>query len=228
MIKNNTPLLFAILLMVMLAPAHAREENVNPGINRSYDDARFSDWVTTFENPGREVFDRRQQVLEALALKPGMDVADIGAGTGFYSLLFASTVGPEGRVYAVDITEDFVSNIARRATINGLTNVHTILSTATDVKLKNGSIDLAFVCDTYHHFEYPQTMLASIRKALRKGGELVIIDYRVQAGIASPWVMSHVRASRQTVISEVEMAGFRLVEDLDMLTQNFFLRFKKI
>ena len=225
----NRVLLVSIVLFC-LAPvtSYAGEEDVNPGINRSYQDARFEEWVTTFERPGREVFDRRQQVVEALALKPGMDIADIGAGTGFYSLMFANVVGPEGNVFAVDITEDFVVNIGRRAAINNLANVHPVLSTVADTKLEEGSIDLAFICDTYHHFEYPQTMLASVRKALRPGGELVIIDYRLQPGIASSWVSSHVRAGRQTVIREVEIAGFRLVDDLDILAENFFLRFKKI
>ena len=126
--------------------------------------------------------------MQALALKQGMDVADIGAGTGFYSLLFAERVGNSGNVYAVDVTDDFVRNIKRRAAENNFNNIQAVLSKQKDTQLNSDSIDMAFVCNTYHHFEYPQAMLASIHRALRPGGTLVIIDYRKQAGTSSSWV----------------------------------------
>ncbi len=88
-------------------------------------------------------------------------------------------------------------------------------------------MDLAFVCDTYHHFEYPRRMLGSIRRALRPGGALVIIDYRRVPGRSSPWVMGHVRAGKETVISEVQAAGFRLVSEQQFLQENYFLTFRK-
>jgi predicted methyltransferase len=205
----------------------AAEQNVNPGINNYYYDAEFEHWVSVFERPGREVYDRRHDIVNALRLKPGMAVADIGAGTGFYTHLFAKQVGNSGQIYAVDISENFVQNILRAAKAQGLDNVKGIVNNQQNTKLPTNSVDLAFICDTYHHFEYPQTILASIHQALRPGGQLIIIDFRKQHGVSSGWVMSHVRANEATVIREVESAGFRLTEKSQLLHENYFLKFTK-
>lgn len=215
------------LLFYGLALAYATEQNVNPGINHYYKGAGYQQWFSTFERPGREVYDRRLDVVQALELTAEMDIADIGAGTGFYSLLFAKQVGSSGNVFAVDVTDDFVRNIERRASEQNLNNIHAILSSQKDTRLQPDSIDMAFVCNTYHHFEYPQTMLASIYRALRPGGKLVIIDYRKQPGSSSSWVMSHVRSAKQTVINEIQQAGFKLHSESDILKENYFLSFVK-
>ena len=204
------------------------EENFNPEINRHYQGAEFADWVGVFEQAGREVYDQRHAVVKALKLQPGMDIADIGAGTGFYTLLFARAVGSNGNVFAVDITKDFIFNIQRRAHEENLKNIHGVLNNQKDTLLAPNSIDLAFVCATYHHFEYPQTMLASIHRALRPGGKLIIIDFHKQAGISSAWVMSHVRSDKSTVIQEIEQAGFQFQSESELLKANFFLWFEKI
>lgn len=222
-------LLTAIILTVCLVvpPSGAVESSVNPGINQDYSDAEFQRWVSVFERPGREVYDKRHTIVSALALKPGMAIADIGAGTGFYTHLFAAKVGTSGKVYAVDISENFIENILRTAKNQGLNNVEGIISRPKSTELALASIDLAFICDTYHHFEYPQTMLASIHQALRPGGQLVIIDFRKQPGVSSGWVMSHVRADEITVIKEAETAGFSLLSQQDLLQSNYFLTFEK-
>ena len=156
-----------------------------------------------------------------------MDLADIGAGTGLFTRLFASRVGPEGTVYAVDISETFVRNILRTSTEQGLSNVRGILNTDRDAALPENSIDLAFLSDTYHHFEYPQDMLASIRRALRDGGRLVIVDFRRHPGVSSRWVLGHVRADMNEVIGEVKAAGFKFLEEKPLLDINYFLEFEK-
>ena len=214
---------------VLLAPAVcAQESNVNPGINANYRNPDYQRWVNIFERPGREVFDRRREILEATAVKPGMIVADIGAGTGLFTRLFSQRVGPEGRVIAVDISQTFIDNILRTADQQGLSNIEGVVNTDRDAALPARSVDLVFLCDTYHHFEYPQTMLDSIHRALRPGGALVIIDFRSIPGHSSPSVMGHVRAGREVVRQEVEAAGFRLTENRDFLRINYFLRFVKI
>ena len=215
------------LVLCQYAVAKVAEQNVNPEINRHYQAAEFKDWVGVFERAGREVYDKRHAVVQALNLKPGMDIADIGAGTGFYSLLFAEKVGKVGNVFAVDVAEDFVFNIKLRAADKGLKNIHGVLSNQKDTLLAPASIDLAFVCDTYHHFEYPQAMLTSIHRALRPGGQLIIIDFRKQPGISSAWVMSHVRTGKKAVIKEVEQAGFKFQSETDIFKTNYFLRFIK-
>ena len=220
----------AILLPMLWFPATgtlAGQGQVDPAINRPFVDPDFERWVATFEHPRREVYAKRSQVLRALDLKPGMAVADIGAGTGFYTLLFARAVAPGGTAYAVDISRGFVENIMRRARAAGLVNVVGVVNDSTGIGLAPESIDLAFLCDTYHHFEQPQAMLASIRRALRPGGRLVIIDYRREPGVSSRWILEHVRAGREQVIGEVTRAGFELVKELRLLKDNYFLVFRK-
>ncbi len=222
---------FACLTLVILVlgatALPAQESSVRPGINRNYENPQFEQWVRTFERPGREIYDRRYSIVDATGIKPGMTVADIGAGTGLFTLLFAPRVAPGGRVIAVDISDVFVRNVLRRAQAQGADNVQAVTNSATDVSLPATSIDLAFLCDTYHHFEYPQKMLASIHRALRSGGTMVVIDFRRIPGFSSPWVMQHVRAGRQSVVKEIESAGFLLVGEENFLRTNYFLRFEK-
>lgn len=206
----------------------AVEQNVNPGINKPLVDPDYEIWLQRFESPGREVFDLRETIVKAANIQAGMDVADIGAGTGFYTRLFASAVGAQGKVYAVDIAENFIDEIVSQAEEAGMNNVTGIVNSQKETGLKAGSIDLAFVCDTYHHFEYPRTMLRSIFHALRQGGSLIVIDFRKIKGLSSNWVMSHTRANRETVIREIESEGFVLTEDQDFMKYNFYLRFRRL
>ena len=228
LITRKTYGFFALLWLLFATSATVfAEQNVSPGINDYYrDDPDFHIWVQRFETEGREVFDRRYDILKAMAIQPGMRIADIGAGTGLYTRLFSRAVGPNGKVYAVDISDEFVRNIVRLAQERSMANVVGVVSTDKDVKLAADSIDLAFVCDTYHHFEYPQTMLSSIRQALGKDGQLVVIDYRKQRGLSSSWVMGHVRPDQEQVKQEISQAGFEYVRDFDFLTTNYFMVFR--
>jgi ubiquinone/menaquinone biosynthesis C-methylase UbiE len=214
-------------LLGLALTAGAQERSVSPGINQHYEDPDYRQWVATFERPGREIYDRRHEIANVTGLSPGMVVADVGAGTGLFTRLFAPMVGNEGRVIAVDISRGFIENILRTSRQQGLVNVEGVVNTAADVSLPAASVDLVFVCDSYHHFEYPQRMLESIYEALRPGGELVVIDFRRIPGYSFPWVMQHVRAGKPTVVREIESAGFRLTEDRDFLRTNYFLRFQK-
>jgi predicted methyltransferase len=215
------------LLAALAATASHAGENVAPGINRHYESPDFAQWRDTFEQPRREVYARRLDILATSQVQPGMVVADIGAGSGLFTLLFAREVGEGGRVYAVDIAPEFAAGIAARAQAEGVGNVVPVASEQRSTHLVSNSVDLAFVCDTYHHFEYPQAMLASIHQALRPGGRLIIIDFRREAGFSSPWVMGHVRASEAQVIEEAGAAGFALSGQSDLLRSNYFLTFTK-
>jgi predicted methyltransferase len=216
------------LTLLLSTAAIALEQNVNPGINKPMVDPDYEIWAQRFERPGREVFDLRETIVKAANIQTGMDIADIGAGTGFYTRLFASAVGPEGKVYAVDIAGNFIDEIVSQAEQAGRNNVIGIVNSPRETGLLAGSIDLAFVCDTYHHFEYPRTMLRSIFHALRRGGSLIVIDFRKIKGFSSNWVMSHTRANRETVIREIESEGFVLTEDRDFMKTNFYLRFSRL
>jgi predicted methyltransferase len=212
---------------VPITPIYPQEQSVRPGINRAYENPNVRAWINTFERPGREVFDRRQQIVAATGVNPGMTVADIGAGTGLFTRLFAREVGPSGKVYAVDISRPFIDHTLRTSREQGLANVEGIVASATETFLPPESVDLAFLSDTYHHFEYPLKMMGSIHQALRPGGTLIVIDFQRIPGKSSSWVMSHVRAGKETVIQEIETAGFQLVGEEPFLRENYFLRFRK-
>lgn len=203
------------------------EESVKPGINERYHNPDVAYWRGVFERGGREIYDRRLDILAAVGLQPGMRVADIGAGTGLFSMLFSDAVGDDGKVYAVDISPTFVRAIEDRARAEQRGNIIAVLGGPEDTTLPEHSLDLAFICDTYHHFEYPQTMLASIRRALGPGGEMVVVDFRRAPNQSSAWVMEHVRAGKEKVRGEIEAAGFALVEDRDFMQTQYYLRFRR-
>jgi predicted methyltransferase len=213
---------------VVEAPAEAERPVVPRSMNAHYLDADVQQWRSIFESPGREVFDRRFQVVAALGLKPGMRIADVGAGTGLYTMLFARAVGESGKVYAVDISPSFIGSIEERAAAFQVNNVEGIVNNERSTELPPGSADIVFMADTYHHLAYPRSMLTSIHTTLVPGGVLAIVDFRRRPGFSSPWVMGHVRAGRAEVIEEVQAAGFEyLDEPLDLRT-NYFLRFRKL
>ena len=229
---RSSRLLFIFHLSLLLAlclgtQIHAEEQSVKPGINDHYRNPDFKTWQRRFESPGREVFDMANEIVDALQIKPGMQIADIGAGTGLFSRRFAERLNGTGRVYAVDISKAFVANIKQQAKQAGLKNISGIVNTAKSTGLTKDSIELAFICDTYHHFEYPKAMLSSIHQALRNNGRLAVIDFRKDPKLSSDWVMGHVRADRQTVRREIEAAGFRYLRDEDMLQSNYFMLFQK-
>lgn len=206
----------------------AEQPMVPPSINTHYLDANVPQWRSIFESSGREVFDRRFQILDALRIEPGMRVADVGAGTGLYTMLFAHAVGDDGRVYAVDISPAFIASIEARARSERLGNITAIVNAEHSAELPPGSVDVVFMADTYHHFAYPRSMLRSIHQALTPGGTLAVVDFRREPGFSSPWVLGHVRAGRAAVIAEIESAGFAYVDEPLKLGTNYFLRFRKL
>lgn len=217
----------SVLLLAPLTPA--QEKSVRPGINKAFENPDVKEYVGKFEGESREIFTCRKEIVAACKLKPGMAVADIGAGTGLFSRLFAKKVGPKGKVYAVDIAPKFVEYSEKSARDEGLKNVVGVVCTADSVKLPAKSIDVALVCDTYHHFEFPLKTLATIHKALRPGGQLIVIDFHRVKGKSSDWVMGHVRAGQEVVTKEIVASGFRVVgEEKLPLKENYFLRFETV
>ena len=225
--QRPTRIIILLTGLLLVFSAVAQEQSIRPGINRHFVDPDWQQWVNTFERPGREVYDRRHAIVAASKVRHGMTVADIGAGTGLFTRLFAATVAPGGTVYAIDIASTFIDNILRTSREQGLSNVTGIVNTPTDIGLPADAIDLAFISDTYHHFEYPQQTLASIHQALRSEGRVIIIDFRRDPRISSDWVMGHVRGNKAQVIQEMQVAGFRLVDDKPLMRTNYFLEFVK-
>ena len=207
------------------------EQSVKPGLNERFLDPELdvSEWLGRFEIESREVYAARKKVLQICDIKRGMDVADIGAGTGFYSRLFASATGPTGKVFAVDIVPKFLEHIERQALEDDIVNITTVFCTERSISLPPDSVDRAFICDTYHHFEYPQSTLHSLLRALRPGGMLVVIDFERIPGKSSEWTLGHVRAGKEVFRKEIEEAGFEFIEEVNVaeFKENYLLRFRR-
>lgn len=209
--------------------AIAQEKSVRPGINDPFKNPKVTEWVTRFEGESREVFDKRTEIVAACKLKPGVAVADVGAGTGLFTRRFAHKVGPEGVVYAVEISQKFLDHIAASAKKLGVKNVKTVPGEDKSAGLPAGSVDVVFICDTYHHFEFPQQMMASIHKALKPGGRVVVIDFIRIPGKSSDWVLNHVRAGQEVVEKEITEAGFKKVDEVeDLLKENYLIVFERV
>ncbi len=209
----------------------ASEESVRPGINENFlsENLDVDRYVEIFEAESREIYLERAAIVEALDLEPGMAVADVGAGTGLFMDAFARAVGAGGVVYAVEIAPRFLDYLRERARLEGLPQVVVVEAGERSVALPDDSIDVAFVCDTYHHFEYPPSTLASLRRALRPGGSLFVVEFERVPGESQEWVIEHVRAGKEVFRREIERAGFELVREvkIDGLEENYVLEFRR-
>jgi len=192
-------------------------------------DLDVESWVKRFEGESREVSVQRKQILAVVGLRSGQSVADIGAGTGLFMPLFSKAVGASGTVHAVDISPRFLEHLRKRVKKERLSNVKVVTGTATSIELAKASVDVVFICDTYHHFEQPAKSLASIHAALRKGGSLVIIDFKRIPGKTREWILKHVRAGEAVVRKEIETAGFAFSDRLKLpgLKENYAIRFRR-
>jgi acetyl esterase/lipase len=204
-----------------------RELSINPGINSSFQAPDVGQFTDRFERESREVYDKRQQIIDALQIEPGMAVADIGAGTGLFTRLLAQATGASGRVYAVDVAEEFVKHVELSCRQAGWNNVRGIVCTQSTTGLEPDSVDVALICDTYHHFEFPYLTIGSLHRALRPGGRLVLIDFVKQPGVSSDFVLSHVRAPQAEFSREIEQCGFRRVAGADFLSENYLVIFER-
>ena len=211
--------------------AHAGEESVREDLNERFlaEDLDVDRFVRVFEGESREVFRQRARILETLGLESGMSVADIGAGTGLFLDSLHEAVGEDGVVFAVDISPRFVEHLRERVRREGLETVEVVLCDDHSASLPEESVDVVLVCDTYHHFEYPRSTIASLYRALRPGGALVIVDFDRIPYVSRPWILGHVRAGRQAFVREIEAGGFELEARPRVfgLLENYVLRFRK-
>ncbi|MFT7484457.1 MAG: putative methyltransferase [Candidatus Paceibacteria bacterium] len=206
------------------------EVSVKPGINESWKSDEIDPLIGRLEGESREIY--AQQALIAAVVGPakGAEIADVGAGSGFMSHLFAGLVGPEGTVFAVDINGALLDHVQEGARAKGLENIESVVCTEKSAELAAESVDMVFICDTYHHFEYPMNTMSSIHSALRPGGQLVVVEFKRIPGVSRDFIMGHVRAGQSVFQAEIEAAGFELIGEhpLEGLQENYILRFRKI
>ncbi len=219
----------ALLVAVLNHPSFAQEKSVKPGVNKPFENPDVADFIKRFEREGRDAFDHQREIVAACQIDPGMSVADIGAGTGLFTPLFSKAVGPNGRVYAVDIADNFVKHIEQKAKDEGLTNVVGVLCRPDSVELPENSIDVAYICDTYHHFEYPYKTMRSIHRALKPHGRVVLVDFHRIEGVSRDWIMGHVRAGQGVFTKEILECGFRQIDEKpELLEESYLVRFEKV
>jgi len=176
------------------------------------------------ERPTREAEERTDLLLANLPVEPDDVVADLGAGTGYFSLPIAARV-PAGRVLAVDIQQEMLDIVARRAKSAGLANVQPVLATETDPRLPPGGVDLVLMVDAYHEFSYPREVMTGVVQGLKPGGRVVLIEYRAEDP-AVPILELH-KMSEAQARKEMAAVGLEWVESRDVLPQQHFLVFRK-
>lgn len=234
MMRGALPALALLLLAACSGPAgdvgDAEPQPVDEAdISAHEEEINLDVWLERLEVGSRELYSAREAVVDAVGLKEGAWVADIGAGTGLYTLLFAEEVGPSGQVFAEDIEPLFLDLINRRVADTDHENVTAVLGREADVTLPKESVDVVFIADTYHYFGDREAIMRTIYDALKPGGSLILVEFEITPGKEKPDYKSHVRFGQAGVVSEIEFIGFKFVEEVDVegLEDNYFVRFVK-
>ena len=176
------------------------------------------------DRPTREREERTDLLLDALPLQPDSVVADIGAGSGYFALRLAPRL-ESGKVLAVDIQPEMLAIIDERAAAAGIDNIELVLAEERSPGLAPETVDVAFMVDAYHEFEWPREVMLSLYEAMRPGGRVVLIEYRAE----DPWVpiIPVHKMTAEQVELELEAVGFRFVRNLDVLPQQHYLEFER-
>ena len=195
-----------------------------PGSTPDHMEHRFDDperYAKSFDDPARDGWQMPSRVIEALALPPGAAVADIGAGTGYFSVRLAKAI-PGGTVYAVDVEPSMLDHIRKRALGEGLKNVVTLQASGTSPNLPK-PVDVVVVVDTYHHLPNRTTYFRELQKSLTAGGRVAIIDFRKDSPDGPP---PEFRFEADQIVGEMTQAGYRLDAKHDFLPRQHFLVFR--
>ena len=180
-------------------------------------------YIAALDDPARDEYQKPHDVIMALGLKGGERIADIGAGSGYFTMRFARHVGDTGRVYAIDVSPDMIVHLNQQVRAAGVDNVRTLLVPADDPLLADASVDLVFICNTWHHIANHPPYLEKVRAALKPGGRVVVIDFqKYDIPVGPP---AEMKAPREGVVAEFEAAGFRLAASPGVLPYQYFLVF---
>jgi putative heme-binding domain-containing protein len=181
--------------------------------------------IDFFDRPSRNSDERSDEIIEALDIPGGATVADLGAGTGYFTWRLAQKVGPDGKVIAVDIQKKMLELTEAAVKAHGLTNVSYVLATETDPRLPEASLDMVFIAYSYHEFAEPNRTMSAVRRSLKPGGRLFVLEFAKESRTA-PASSTH-RMSLDEIRREIEPLGFELDQMLDFLPMQHGLFFKK-
>ncbi len=185
----------------------------------SFGDAKK--WTQVFDDPKRDAWQKPHEVIQALALKPDAVIADIGSGTGYFSVRLANMV-PKGRVYGVDTEPDMVKYLAERAKREGLTNITSVAGAPDDPRLPV-KVDLVIMVDVFHHIDNRDRYFQRLRDSLKPGGRIAIIDFRMDSPDGPP---QSARIAPDRVKAELRSAGYALAQEHTFLPNQYFLIFR--
>ena len=221
---------FAFVLLTAAAcanlPAQVAEK-ANEGYKTKEDRERVAG---NLGDPDRVERQKPVELLQAIGVTPGQTIGDIGTGVGFMLPYMADATGPNGRVYAEDIQDDFLEKAKAAAAERGLKNITFVKGDPNDVKLPENSLDLAFILDVYHHIDYPEITMASLYKAVKPGGRLAMIDFyrsREHPTMPEQRRKDHIRLDRDGFKAEIEAVGFKFDRTFDHLPHQYVLIFTK-
>ncbi len=222
MIGRVTRFFLAIVLLSLFcsSPAYPLE-----GRNTHFYIGSLEGHIYINEDPHRSEWQKPDKVVDYLLVKQGDSVADIGAGTGYFTAFFSRKTGDRGKVYAVDVEKSMLDYVKVRAEKEGLHNITEVLSKPDDPLLPKSSMDLIFICYTYFNLENKVNYLKSLREDLKTGGRLAIIEERLDSARDKPPL--HKRTPKERVLQDALSAGFKLEAELFFLPYQYFLVFSR-
>lgn len=222
--STGSKALFAAAMFSLLAPA-VLPQAAHPVTGRPIAPVMGMDGADWLERAERDSEEAPDLALDALDIKPGMTIADVGAGVGYLTVRMAKRVGPEGKIYANDIQPGMIERLRRQLAEKRLTNVELVLGTETDPRLPPNAIDLVLLVDVYHEFSRPREMLEKIRVALKPDGRLVLFEYKKEDPTVP--IREEHKMSVAEVKTELEAEGFRLDKVRSNLPRQHILVFRK-
>jgi ubiquinone/menaquinone biosynthesis C-methylase UbiE len=214
-----------VILMLLFSPCFAAAQDAVKRdahqMHRLHRDPKA--YIGALEDPKRDGYQKPHEVIHSLGLKPGEVIADIGAGSGYFTFHLARHVGEKGKVYAVDVSPDMILHVNRRIRDTKSTNVVTILADPDDPLLPDQSVNRFFICNVWHHVENQTKYLSLLKKMLKPDGEVVMIDFHKKELPVGPPLQ--VKIAREDLITQMETNGFRLKQEYGFLPYQYFLVF---
>jgi arsenite methyltransferase len=215
--------LLLILLIALPSAVHAQDavKRDDHQMHGLHNDPKA--YIGALEDPQRDAYQKPHEVLTALNIKPGEIIADIGAGSGYFTFRLSHFVGDKGKVYAVDVSPEMILHINRRIREQKANNVVSLLADPDDPLLPDRSVNRFFFCDSWHHIENQTKYLALMKRMLKPGGEVVIIDFHKKEFPVGPPM--NMKIAREDVIKRLESNGYRLTKEHSFLAYQYFLVF---